>query len=371
MTHIIVKDGAVAVSGGRVVTDAGGAPCCCGPGGGDGGVCPGRQGYCIRVELVDFDTFGCVTEATFSPGGRVLVDELVVNGPLTVTMTEPTSSGGPVIESITGTGLASYSNVFNGTPIGWDTDITARVFISCEPSTQRPYLVSCDAEISGRGVPGPRLSADRNLFIGNVESSPRVYLDEGPVLIPNLYRDEDVYPGTACTPDASGPPLAITASGFMRIEPLTSDSCDGQLANQILAVACDGSGDDVVVDPFGSGGFPLVEYESRIYKPLSRVDGVPQEVLWVDGVCENPDPDGGGGGGSTGGPGDPQAGNAGTDAGGPTDSSAFQLGDAVERAIKAITLNQLATCPACQRRREVLNQFGLTVGRAVLRRLGW
>jgi len=34
MTHIIVKDGRVAVSGGRVVTSAGGAPCCCGEGGG-------------------------------------------------------------------------------------------------------------------------------------------------------------------------------------------------------------------------------------------------------------------------------------------------------------------------------------------------
>jgi hypothetical protein len=63
--------------------------------------------------------------------------------------------------------------------------------------------------------------------------------------------------------------------------------------------------------------------------------------------------------------------DGGTDAGGPTDSSAFLLGDAVERAIKTITLDRLAPCPACQRRREVLNRFGTRVGRAVLERLGW
>jgi hypothetical protein len=90
--------------------------------------------------------------------------------------------------------------------------------------------------------------------------------------------------------------------------------------------------------------------------------GLPSVVVDPRSQCQQTD---GGGGGTI-----PDSPNL-TALSDSTDTGSMGLGDAVERAIKTITLNQLATCPACQRRKEVLNQFGLTVGRAVLRRLGW
>ena len=54
-----------------------------------------------------------------------------------------------------------------------------------------------------------------------------------------------------------------------------------------------------------------------------------------------------------------------------TDISAFQLGNLVEQALKTISLNKLETCPACQRRKEVLNRYGDRVGKAILRVLNW
>lgn len=47
------------------------------------------------------------------------------------------------------------------------------------------------------------------------------------------------------------------------------------------------------------------------------------------------------------------------------------LGDMVAEAIRVISLNTLLPCGACERRKQVLNRFGERAGRAIIRRLGW
>ena len=285
MTHIIVKDGRVAVSGGRVVTSAGGAPCCCGGGGPDDDIpCPGEAGYCLRVELVGFSAQGCVTEGYAATTIPVTVDELVVDGPLTVTP-RPSQS-----ELIRGKGFARYSHLYSDTT-GTDTDISAAVFVSCETETGRPYLVNCSASINGGGDTGTRLLGQANLFRAAITASipgPRIYLDEGPVLIPNVYRDPDVYPDTACSAPG-GAPLAATSSGSMRIELIYDEVCDPQSADQLVLVACDGSGDEIIVDPDTNRGEPAASYQGRLWRPARRAAGVPVEVEWVDQECEPAD----------------------------------------------------------------------------------
>ena len=89
--------------------------------------------------------------------------------------------------------------------------------------------------------------------------------------------------------------------------------------------------------------------------------GIPSVVVDPRGQCQPTDPGGGFQDDNT---------NRLSDSTDTPDSE-IMLGNLVEKVIKTVTLNQLATCPACQRRKEVLNRYGSIVGRAILRRLNW
>jgi hypothetical protein len=514
MTHIIVKDGAVSVSGGRVVTDAGGAPCCCGPGGGDGGVIDGNDVQCITLTMQDIVSMACFRNdgpGTTDPACDGLGDRyfrrtagtpIGMSTPIKLPLHDIPDQGWVYVYGI---GLPFQSPPADPIKVSWAVEgeryayytvnrnfqtycetfvsftreaVTEIDFIyvavSYEPS-QAPEIVGVSMGCKGfiyekftthNAYDGTEVIRDRTRNTDDDFYRPFSRFFNGDTSEGRPWRIGDSIPNadelpTVCTEGFEYQNLV----GSLRIDIDPDDSCLDAI-QVFKAEACGtptgGQPSVIYVD---LGARPKVDADNgRIYPvfnnwpyvltdehepnqspftvtwradpcfPLARLCNIPsvtggydprgrppngQTIVdgngfrwvpiegtsatlditgaWEDTPCPGTTMMAPANTGPqkivrnatqqfTGGTGDVFAdvdsGVGGADSGGalPTDSVAlsdltdtdnFGLGDAVERAIKAITLNQLATCPACQRRREVLNQFGLTVGRAVLRRLGW
>jgi hypothetical protein len=427
MARVIVKNGAVAVSGGRVVTDAGGAPCCCGPGEGD---CPAN----LINNRFRLDLRRLIFSATLGDSRDLsITSEINLRFPPAIIdfNNEPDTGQAPyqrlwsnaadtrlpaTVGADCGRQDDGNPSYFNFTPCGQFVDI-----ISTQgPPGGDPIVTTQTRNITGlkaMGINTQRVVApdeseslvmlgmqflfhtcfeDRfgqlfyrdkylELFFeesdgpagdlqvvrwGTIPVRGTVPLECGELRVTesDLSGRRYIPTGSLLDNDAQ----MIVATEIYETEDATISGAVPNIGNNTHAVLPNGyestggvTGQHTVALDFR--GFILDSRLSTGDPSLCVDDPFVEECTDGGEPCPPVDPDAGTGDIFA----DANPSDGGTDAGGPTDQSAFLLGDAVERAIKTITLNQLATCPACQRRKEVLNQFGLTVGRAVLRRLGW
>lgn len=458
MARVIVKNGAVAVSGGRVVTDAGGAPCCCGPGGGECWLGL-LQCNCDRLDLVVYLRYTQAVEDAWPLEDRLNGVVARINGRcyryVGSTETFPDDgeeigfnleglyescevspcSGDPACPPCPGGFTAKIQNGVGG--FGFVRFPCAGVFeVDCVATVAVEYsaIATWRVETQGTNSTDEQIGRIEQTIIATLDgtTSAQSYtiterssgsrlstIDGSPVRDTSWdytgnYTDSDpdpiagnigaeIYDRTVFEPlirignliaDASDAPDIAEAYGFAipqgtRVFSNASQVCNGTFEETNTQAGCpitDRGSSALTQSPISStaslfgevedldqingdcvlGNHTTFTHEMTVRRVFTLVDGT---ILEFTDQCDRNGIDGGGGTGDIFADANPSDG--GTDAGGPTDQSAFLLGDAVERAIKTITLNQLATCPACQRRKEVLNQFGLTVGRAVLRRLGW
>lgn len=257
--------------------------------------CPGEQGFCVRVELLGFSSEDCASwySGQIEPGclswRQGIVKTLVVNGPLT-SIYQDIGDGRRLFLRAEGRGFSRMEdrNRPDECPACTDTDISAGVVIRCDGGpggTGRPYLESAGATLAGGGNAsrnaGPGTGPGANLFAwdGLRNGSPRVWLDGGPVVVPNDYGTLDN--GI----DYCGSTQALTESGMMKIEVFYGDQCPEESADYLVMKACDGSGREIIVDPDTNTGPPRARYEGEIYEADRRGGGDPVVVEWTDDEC--------------------------------------------------------------------------------------
>lgn len=256
--------------------------CCCTA----GNPCdnPG-QGFCISVELSGVGVPGCLTQAFGYDNGdgsntgrrSTRIETLIVDGPMTV---EYDGAGWPVRARGKGLAIYSYAPDPDRYPWGVDTEIVVDFGIIC--SGDQLLLIRLEATIQGGGSPLPILTGttggtpNGNLFWGVQRGAQFARrLDQGPVVLQNLNTPEQ------CSSDLQ----PLSSSGTITVTLLDGQQCPQEEADQLILVACDGSGDEIIVDPDLATGEPTALYQGRLWKPDRRGSGDPVTVEWVDQEC--------------------------------------------------------------------------------------
>ena len=260
-THIIVKNGRVAVQNGRVVTSAGGAPCCCG-GGTNDVPCPDETDFCLRASIAGISVT-CETFTNFSGITGVPIS-LILDGPI---------NGNIVPGLFVWEDQSGFRNS--------DTLFSVSIEVSCGGDIggeRYPQLDRIRIETAGGGSTGPGASADSLIFLwdGVRYNGGPIRLDGGPVTVTN---DLGEAPFDPCGDGQ------ISTNGAVTIEVTREEVCAFDVFNRLIAVACDGSGDEIVVNPTSNDGGLGVLYQDRLFRIDRRGQGTPVAVTWVDESC--------------------------------------------------------------------------------------
>lgn len=419
MTHIIVKNGAVALQGGRIVTSAGGAPCCCDGGPSDDWPCDQIAPSCFRVVLSGWTASGLVTgDCFFVPGfGSVFPSDsrsLSVSGFDGTHYLFGAQSGvlfcSVVNERANNTSVQGI--VYEG--------FTIRIFLSCDDSTNQWGVsgVIVDTERTGGagctdGVlfnwgtnnptpirDGLTLSQSDNTvpLTGNVRPGTITIETSDCIDNPTIYRavmcGDPSQSITVSVDDRpvnhqwclfNGEKYALTGEQSDDTPvPVIWDAlpCPVVVAEWPQARRC-GTQDIITYDPATRppNGVTMLVGSVRYAPTVGLASTPPTAVVWSADPC----PAGLCAGLVQNDPlcafaifrdcpqcvgfdiGDPQPEPTNEQQGGTIPG----LGDMVAEAIRTVTFNTLLPCGACERRKEVLNRFGQRAGAAIIKRLGW
>lgn len=425
MPKLIVKAGKVCTLGGKLVTDAEGAPCVCG-GGGPTYDCDNLP-PCLNVRIdgiqviptcEGFKWLGCqdeiyVSEANGYTGRDFIVhqiDDLPIyyaEIPARLLMVDPCDSA--IFNLETDTILVSVSLgcqddriVVSNFGARWfrqtsgDFGISFWVFESTNRGT--PYELG---EVSLNDS-GPVCGFIWKPFGGG----------SGSVTIPDQCHDwrwADACEGATQPQSVAYDALTIIPGSSTLVNPdndarytlterfaedpgptpeyiYSTDDCGGN-PTWPVAVACNGSG-SISYDPatIAPGSVTLLWQGARYAPSATTTTQPPVPAVGSPDPCPQPgDPC------SVLVPNDPRCNQpefrncpqcAGVDVGppdirptnqlnAPTDEDEGGLGDAVAAAIKVLTIGAFKDCSACKRRQALVNRFGKRVAEAVINKLGW
>lgn len=433
MAKLIVKDGKIQTLGGQLITDAGGAPCCC-DGGTGGDTCPAP---CVVVVITDLQyVMGDTSHPCFINGGPVGQGIAGFTGAFLLNLDGP--NGG-----YSGTFPVSYSFIQSAgtelfdTFIGGEMSIVATVgecvngvidgFFAVSQSAigfSIDELGNIDFGVAGPGgfsggspdgqpIPlGQTITDDSGLdnfgctSLGGIIYGGRATVIQPPACtLPPIYYLAELCgdPSQTISIDLFTIPTqgaascryqgnlyrpTITPTGDDPVDVVWGNElCDQPTASNPVARDCGGSGSTITFDPDDRPPNGVtIRVGPTIYVPTQELsDEPPTPGEWLNdpcpidvGPCHNIT-----------GPDDPRCDEPetfncpqcydGSDVGRPTDPPGLELpesdppgfGDFVKRAIEITRLDRMAPsdCSSCERRRIILNEFGDRVGRAVIRRL--
>lgn len=275
MTHILVRDGRVITQGGRVLTSAGGAPCCCGPGGGGEPPCPGISGFCMSAFAAGFSPDASCTVRISSlsdTANPAEVTQVLVDGPL------PTINSSAA--NLPFQGLIAFQKP-DEQIYGTDTNFRFSYVLFCRDD--RPAIREARIDVAGGGSEYNIAQAGGSggtVFLWRRTFLQSQYLDNGPVTLTNDLGD------LPCVPGNTGNP--VCRSGTITVEASFDTNCQQTTPNLILASKCSDASQTIVVDQGTSNGLPGIRYQGEEYRPLSRTQGTPVDVEWVQEVCGGP-----------------------------------------------------------------------------------